>query len=301
MAKDVYKSIAGEKIIKSLVSDIYSSFSEYKLNHFEIETNAGQTKVLKTGDFSKPALVMLHGTMSNSAAWFGALKYFINDYCIYLIDIPGEPGLSESKRMRLNSEVPGNWLLEIFDNLEIKSASIVSMSLGSWYSLNFATLNPKRVTTLSMITTSGIVPPRISNIFKFLFFMMLGDKGQELINNSIYYKTPQIKDNKYIKYQQCLNKYFNPVVEPIPIISDERLNKINFPIQYFGGDHDVLLNTLKTAERMKKIIPKIEINILKETGHVIIDQFENISSFIKTNRLKMVTAEWEDSGKQEYS
>lgn len=284
MTKDVYKTIEGEKIIKGLVSDIYNSFPDFKLEFIDIDTTAGKTTILKTGDLNKPVLLMLHGTMSNSATWFGALKYFINDFCIYLIDTPGEPGLSESSRMRLNSEVPQNWLLEIFDNLEIKSASIVSMSIGSWYSLNFATLYPNRITTLSIITTSGIVPPRIGIIFKFLIFMMLGAKGQELINNAIYYKTPQIKDNKIIKYQQCVNKFFNPVVEPIPIISDERLKIINSPIQYFGGDHDVLLNTFKTAERLKKHIPNIEVNILKETGHVVIDQFDKISSFVMTHQ-----------------
>ncbi|WP_024953814.1 alpha/beta fold hydrolase [Sulfurospirillum arcachonense] len=283
MAKEVYKSIHGEKIIKELVIDIYDSFTEYKLHKIDINTTAGKTTILKTGQPDKPVLLMLHGTMSNSATWFGSLKYFINDFCIYLIDIPGEPGLSEPRRIPLNSEIPQNWLLEIFDNLEIKNASIVSMSLGSWYSLNFATLHPHRVSTLAIISTSGIVPPKVSFIFKALFFMMLGSKGLKLINNAIYYKTPQIKDDKFIKYQQNLNKYFNPVVEPIPILSNKRLKTISFPIQYFGGDHDVLLNTFKTAKRMKKLIPNIEIHILKETGHVIIDQFEKISCFIKTH------------------
>lgn len=284
MDSKVYKSEHGKNKIRMLVSDIYNSFEDYQCTTLKVNTSIGETHVIRFGNTGKPALLMLHGTMSNSATWFSSVKYFINDFCIYLVDIPGEPGLSAPFRIVLNSEIPGTWLLEVFDNLKISKASIISMSLGSWYTLNFASLYPDRISSISLLTTSGVVPAKVSFIFKALFFMMLGKTGQKLINKALFYKTPQVNDSNFIKYQQHVNTYFKPVVEPIPILSDNMIKKINFPVQYFGGDHDVILDSLKTAERFKRLLANMEINILKETGHVITDQFENIYRFIKGNR-----------------
>lgn len=79
---------------------------------------------------------MIHGSVSNSAAWLGCISEFIENFCIYCVDIPGEPGLSEPKRCILNSEEPFEWLDLLLDSLKIDKACFVTMSLGSWYALN---------------------------------------------------------------------------------------------------------------------------------------------------------------------
>ena len=73
------------------------------------------------------------------------------------------------------------------------------------------------------------------------------------------------------------------MLETIPIFSDDKLRRLTSPVQYFGGDKDVLLNTIETSKRIKKNIPQAQIIVLKETGHVIINQFDEIYNFIKNN------------------
>ncbi len=283
MSNSVYKSEHGEKLIKELTYEIYNSYNEYEYQKLEVNTKAGKTHVLHFGDISKPAIFMIHGTMSNSATWFGSIKKFINDFSIYLIDIPGEPGLSESNRIKLKTDLPELWLLDLFNNLSIENASLITMSLGSWYGINFAVLYPERIKSISLLTTSGIYSAKISFIFKVLLYMFLGKKGQKLLNNEIYYKTPQITDYRYIKYQEYLSKYFKPMLETIPIFSDEKLRRLKSPVQYFGGDKDALLNTIETSKRINKNIPQAQINVLKDTGHVIINQFDEIYNFVINN------------------
>jgi pimeloyl-ACP methyl ester carboxylesterase len=221
---------------------------------------------------------MLHGSVSNSASWLGCISEFIEDFCIYCVDIPGEPGLSEPNRCTLNSEEPYIWLDSLLDGLNIEKAYFITMSLGSWYALNLAVNKPERIIALSMITSGGLVPAKISFVFKAIFYMMLGKLGQKLLNKAVYYKTEVPKEVH--EFQSVTSKHFNPVMEALPIFSDEQLKKITFPVQFFGGEYDALLNTIGTAERLKRLFPNADVHILKDTGHVILNQFSNIKKFL---------------------
>ena len=155
------------------------------------------------------------------------------------------------------------------------------MSLGSWYALNFAIYSPEKVRALSMITSGGLVPAKTSFIIKAIFFMMLGKLGQKMINRSIYHKTevpPEV-----LEFQAIASKHFNPVIEKLPIFSDAQLKKITFPTQFFGGECDSLIDSVKTAERLKNLLPSADIHILKDTGHVIIDQYSVVKGFLESN------------------
>ena len=281
MSKTVYKTEEGRNIVESIYRNILEEYSPLIFDQLFISTEFGQTHVLQFGDKSKPPLVMIHGTASNSASFLGNVPDFIDRFCVYCIDIHGEPGLSEPTRNPLTSKAPYIWLNSVLNKLHIEKTSFVTISLGSWYALNFAIQNSERVRNLSMITTPGIVPAKRSFIFKAIFFMMLGKKGQKLLNKVIYHKieVPSI----VLEFQSIVSKHFIPIMEPIPVFSDAELRKITAPIQFFGGDHDALIDSVKTGERLKSILPHADIHILKDTGHVIVDQFHSIKDFLISN------------------
>jgi pimeloyl-ACP methyl ester carboxylesterase len=269
------------EIVESIYRNILAKFSSLAFEQLFVPTEGRRTYVLRFGDKSKPPLIMIHGSVSNSATWLGIVSDFTDRFCVYCVDIPGEPGLSEPIRSPLASEAPYKWLSSLLDNLDIEKTSFVTMSLGSWYALNFAKRSPQKVKALSMITTSGIVPAKTSFIFKAVFFMMLGKTGQKLLTKAVYHKAevpPEV-----LEFQSVISNHFNPVMEAIPVFSDAELKKITVPIQFFGGDHDALINSVKTAERLKMLLPHSEIHILKDTGHVIIDQFPVIKEFLISN------------------
>jgi pimeloyl-ACP methyl ester carboxylesterase len=278
MNKSVYKTEKGEKIIEDLYKRILDGYTMYPFKQLYLQTGIAQTHILKFGDTSKPPLIMIHGSVSNSASWLGCISEFINDFCIYCVDIPGEPGLSEPNRCSLNSEEPFEWLDSLLGNLKIEKAYFVTMSLGSWYALNFAIHKPEKIAALSMITTGGLVPAKKSFIIKSIFYMLLGKPGQRILNKAVYHKI--VVPESALEFQAITAKHFNPVLETLPIFSDEQLKKITFPVQFFGGECDSLINSIKTAERLKSILPDADIHLLKDTGHAIIDQFVVVKEFL---------------------
>jgi pimeloyl-ACP methyl ester carboxylesterase len=281
MNSNIYKTEEGKNIVVSTYSNIIAGYSLHPFKQFFIPTKIATTHLLKFGDQTKPPLIMIHGSVSNSAAWLGSISYFIDDFCVYCIDIPGEPGLSEPVRCSLDSEEPYQWLCSLIDYLDIKKAFFITMSLGSWYAINFAMHSPERVRALSMITSGGLVPAKKSFIYNAIFFMMLGKFGQKFINKLIYHKT-QVP-TEVLEFQAIASKYFNPVKEALPIFTDTQLKKLAFPIQFFGGDCDALIDSVKTAERLKNLLPHSDIHILRDTGHAIIDQFPAVKEFLISN------------------
>lgn len=284
MSRHVYKTEEGRAVVESLYRKVLADRPRPAFEQLFIATEAARTHVLRFGEGgkSKPPLVMIHGSAANSATWLGNIDAFMDRFCVYCVDIPGEPGLSEPKRCRLNSEAPYQWLVSLLDKLDIEKASFLTISLGSWYALNFAAKSPERVRVLSLLTTPGIVPAKRSFIYKALFFMMLGKTGEKKLNKAIFHKTEIPAE--VLEFQSVVSKHFNPVTEIIPIFGDEMLMNITAPIQYFGGDHDALIDSVKTGERLKKILPHSETHILKDTGHAIIDQFPVIKEFLITNK-----------------
>lgn len=278
MAKSVYKSPEGRSIIESLYRKALAAHPSPPFEQLFIPTETARTHVLRFGDALKPPLVMIHGSVANSAVWLGAVSDFIDRFCVYCADIPGEPGLSEPARCALASDAPYAWLRSLLDTLAIEKCSMVTMSLGSWYGLNLAVRSPERVEALSMITAGGLVPAKTSFIVKAVFCMMLGEAGQKLITRAVWHKReapPQL-----LEFQSAASRHFNPVMEAIPVFSDEQLKRISARIQYFGGDHDALIDSVKAGARLKRLLPRSEIHILKDTGHVIVDQFPAIRDFL---------------------
>lgn len=278
MRKAVYKSEAGRGEVEDFYRKLLHKHAHAISEQSVIDTPHGRTHVLRSGNRSDPPLVMIHGSASNSAAWLGALQEFSDRFCVYCVDIPGEPGLSEPVRHRLASEAPARWLSSSLDALNIEKASFVGQSLGGWYALSLAIHHPERVTKLSLLTTSGIVPARRSFLIKVIVLMMLGRLGRRLLSKVLFYKeavAPEV-----LEFQTLVSRHFFPLMEEIPLFDDAQLGRISAALQYFGGDHDALIDSEKTGERLKRIVPDCQVNILKETGHVIVGQFSAIKEFL---------------------
>ncbi|MHB1485894.1 MAG: alpha/beta fold hydrolase [Saccharofermentanales bacterium] len=284
MNKNVYKTKKGRNIVESAYKKILNGYSLYPYEQLYIPAKTANTHVIRFGDKSKPPLIMIHGTMSNNLTWLASMSNFIDDFCVYCVDIPGEPGLSEPNRCTFKSDEPYEWLNSLLDSLGIKKAYFTTLSIGSWYALNFAIKSPERIIALSMLTAAGLVPVKTSFLFKAVFYLIQGKTGQKKLNKAIYHNAEMPVDA--IEFQAIASKHINPVMDILPIFSDADLKKITFPIQYFGGDCDRLIDSFKTAKRLKKNFSDSDIHILKDTGHVIADQFYAIKTFLLSNMRK---------------
>lgn len=107
----------------------------------------------------------------------------------------------------------------------------------------------------------------------------LSNSFMALLNRAVYHKTAVAPE--VLGFQAGTSRRLNPSAEPLPLFRDEALSRLSFPVQFFGGDHDALIDSEKTAQRLKSLLPHAEVHVLKDTGHVIIDKFQDAAAFLK--------------------
>jgi len=276
--RGIYKTPQSKQIIETMYRGHLASPLAAGLQQQFVETPFGKTFVLCAPQAGKPSLVLLHGSTSNSATWLGVIPLYRKNFSVYCLDIPGEPGLSSEHRLKLSSDAPANWLASTLDALCIERSAFVGMSLGGWYALSFAIAHPERVTALSLISSAGIAAQKTGFIFKALLCMMLGKSGLQRLNKLIYYHV--VVPEPILEQQSLVAKHFNPVTEALALFSDEQLKKLTMPLQYFGGAHDVMLDTAAAVERLHVLLPNAQAHLLQTSGHAIIDKFEAIEEFL---------------------
>ncbi|GKU26362.1 alpha/beta fold hydrolase [Clostridium folliculivorans] len=275
--KTAFKS----NIMKKQVIEQYDKILKASnLNYEElyIDTNYGSTFIIASGKIDSPPLILLHGAGMNSAMWVGDIGEYSKNYRVYAIDIPGDPGKSDERQFSLKSSAYSDWLYAVLNSLSISTTSIIGISLGAWLSIKFAVNYPNRVDKLILISPSGIGPQKTSFMFKAILHSLQGEKGMEKLYTKVNGNKPI--PTTMLKYQKIIRKSFNFRYEPIPIFSDEALLKLKMPLALFVGDKDIMLHSIKTADRLKTLLPKADINFLMNTGHAITNIKSDIIDFL---------------------
>lgn len=247
-----------------------------------VDTSYGKTYVLEAGSRSNSTVILLHGSVSNSAMWFGDIPRLAQEYHVVSIDIIGESGNSEPVRLSLENNDYALWLDEVFDGLGLTDVSLVGNSLGGWLALKYASLFPKKVRSAVLIASSGIVGAKLFFVLKSIIFVGKGEKGIVPFSEYIY----GMKDipNEIIEYTKIMMDGFNPRTGGLPRLTDEQLKKLNMPVLFMAGENDVTMNAAKAAKRLSATASNVTIDLVRNCGHVIFNQADNIIRFLEEGR-----------------
>lgn len=246
-----------------------------------VNTRYGKTFAIASGEKSNPPLILLHGSGMNSVMWLRDMQEYSRNYRVYAIDILGEPGKSDEYRPSLSSSYYAEWLKDVFDDLSVKKANVIGISLGAWLAIKFSVNYPEKVSKIVLLCPSGVGPQKKSFIFKAIFYGILGEKGID----KLYYK---INGNEPIpeemlKYQKLIGKNFKYRKDTIPIFSDNELKVLTMPTVLFVGGKDIMLHSDKTARRLGELLPHAKVNFIAEAGHSNVNNVNRIIEWLNLN------------------
>lgn len=278
---NVFKTDEGKNIIRKAVKEQYAHCpvptESIKLKSKEF----GFTHVLTAGDSNAPALILLHGTSTNSSIWFPYFPQLIKHFRIYALDFPGQPGLSDEKRPPLEAGVYPRWLDETAVSLNIKEFHLAGFSMGGVFAIEYTISFPKKVKSLALICPGGLAPARPEFAPRIFPLLLFGKWGIRKITQIIGAKTPVSPEVESFAF--LVSQHFIQVWASIPVFKDSELKQITPHLLLLAGTKDPLLNTVKGAKRLKTLIPKAEIHLIKDAGHIIIPNQESLldSFFLK--------------------
>ncbi|WP_266157867.1 alpha/beta fold hydrolase [Dyella silvatica] len=247
-----------------------------------VTTRVGDTFVVASGDPAAPPLALLHGSLSNAAAWMFDAAVWSKHFRVYAIDMIGEAGLSAPVRPALNSDTYAAWISDVLDHLGVVQAAFVGASLGGWLALDFASRHPARVTQLALLYPSGIGRQR-AFWWKAAPLLLLGEWGRQRVRQRVLGSMPKILSGdarSLLDLLDSISRRFKPRRESIPVLSDTALRRLTMPVLVIVGGKDALLDTEETQRRVIANLPHAVVRLLPQAPHYVQGQTEPVLRFL---------------------
>jgi pimeloyl-ACP methyl ester carboxylesterase len=247
-----------------------------------LETREGPTFVVTCGPEDAPAVVLLHGSQANAAAWMGDIAAWSARFRVYAIDMIGEPGFSAQVRPDLNSDAHALWLDDVFSGLGLTRAALVGTSLGGWLALDYAIRRPGFAQALALICPAGIGRQK-NFLLKALPLLLLGSWGRRRMLELVFGPAPAQPPENMKPFADLMEALF-PAVRPrtasIPVATEAQLGALTMPILAIVGGRDVLLDSRDTRDRLERCTRNAEVCFIEDGYHFLPDQTVRVLAFL---------------------
>ena len=255
--------------------------------HLRIPTAQGETFVIACGPKDAPPVVLLHGSMANSASWMGDVGVLAQRFRVYAVDMIGEPGFSAPSRPPLASGAYAPWLGEVLAGLGVERPALVGISLGGWLALEYATRHPERVSAVALLCPGGV--GHYKNVLPWVLpLMLLGPWGRRRIMARMGGGPPPRDIPEPVRafgeFMGQIQASFRPRTERLPRFDDAALGRLSMPVLAILGGRDVMIDSAGTRERLEARVPRAEVVWLPKAGHILIGHAETIQRFLVAAR-----------------
>ncbi|MBV8934011.1 MAG: alpha/beta fold hydrolase [Kutzneria sp.] len=267
----IYSSTEGARLVRNRYQELLRRWP-VPHDQMRVPTSQGETFVVACGPPMAPPVVLLHGSMGNSARWLSEASILAHRLRLYSVDIIGEPGLSAPSRPPLDSDAYARWLEDVLGGLGVERASFVGESLGGWMALDYAIRRPGRVDRLALRCPGGIGRQKWGVLPVALLLLPFGRQGRRL-SAEFAIGTRLSRDNA--EDLLLVSRHFRPR-GVLPVFGDEALRRLTMPMTVILGARDRMLDSRQTRRRLSETVPSAAVTMLPDAGHLLPDQSEAI-------------------------
>ena len=149
----VYKSPRGERAVRQWCSEALAR-ADFPLTHTTVDTSAGRVGLTSAGT-GRARVVLIPGTGFNAAVALPWLKALSAHWATTVVDLPGQPGLSDPRRPRRDRLAwYGRVLHEVLAAVDADGVVLVGNSLGA--AVVLAADSP-RIAARALVSPAGFI------------------------------------------------------------------------------------------------------------------------------------------------
>lgn len=245
----------------------------------DVPTRFGPTHVRRSGPKGGTPLVMIHPTTGSSLGWHPLIPTVAARHRVYTPDTIGTAGRSVQEHPIETPEDLSMWLDDVLDALDLDTIHLLGYSEGGWIAGVHAahTRRPDRIATLTLIEPAGAIEavPRI-----FLITMIVRAMATLWARD----KRKAIRDfNRWLNGDNDLTAdeidlvltVFGNYRQRLPTpkrLTDQDLGRITMPTLLLLGEHTRLFDPHAVADRARKVLPDVTVDITPGAGHGLVFQ-----------------------------
>jgi pimeloyl-ACP methyl ester carboxylesterase len=279
----VYKTKEDRDAVMALYQEFLINW-KVPYREIDVDTSFGKTHVIRTGTGkNKRNFVIISGNGSNSSIIPPILLRDYQDFNIFLIDVPGQPGKSRPTKLPKNGKEFSDWLNESFKALHIDKASVLGLSLGGWMLQSFLNYHPDRIEKF----ISWAYPYFEKKPFRLLSVLSIvtsfayhyisgGYEGVLTYMNGGHPLKNQEYENLWRKFIVYSTKYSDSSTFDVDIIPEKNIKEISKPVLVIFGGKDFMLGDAKEAQKYISKInnPNIHFELIPDEGHILLNKPE---------------------------
>jgi pimeloyl-ACP methyl ester carboxylesterase len=224
-------------------------------------------------------VTFVHGAGGSSAIWHKQIKAFRLHFNVLLVDLRGHGASKEgiyAKLKKYTFDGIGDEVIEVLDNLKIKSSHFVGISLGTIIIREITERFPER--TKSMILAGAVMKLNFRGqllmklgvlvkpflpyllIYQFFAFIIMPRKSNQ--ESRVLF----LKEAKKL-YQKEFNRWFGLVADINPLLSLFRIKDCGIPTLYLMGEQDYMF--LPSIKSLSKKHASSFLHVIPNCGHVV--------------------------------
>lgn len=237
------------------------------------------------GDSTKPALVFLHAFPLHSGQWEEQFEFFAKDFYCVAPDMPGFGGAIRTTDTALTFEAYVEHFRGVLDELKIRSATWIGLSMGGYLALRAYEVFGDRANALVLCDTKAGADGNAAKLKRWDSILSAEKDTAAFIQS----QTQSLLGSRAKKNSKILEK-FNALVKDTPVKEvqsgllalatrndlEESLEKISVPTLVVVGSEDAV-TPLKEAQVLVSGIPRSSLAVLDGVGHL--SNLEDASAF----------------------
>ena len=303
----LYKSEEG---LEKIVSWYERVKEEITVDHESeyVDTRFGKTHAIVAGKTHEKSLILIPGVAGCAPLWRHQINELSKHFKIYALDIVGQPGNSDPNPPSVFNDDFVDWLEDVIIGLGLKKPHCIGVSTGGTTAMDMAIRKSDLIDKVVMCGPTGLARARLP-FHQWFSRAMAKQKDADVLSDDLTAssfskprsgKTFGSFDRQLARGMALCTRFYR--VDKSLGVYNEKTSRVNYikALKVIGkfffsvnkkklktfsnkgllifGEFEVLYNPHKVSKKIKKLIPHLQIEIVKDAGHAAIyDQPDEVN------------------------
>jgi pimeloyl-ACP methyl ester carboxylesterase len=261
----VYKDSSGQRAVRQWCSQALSE-ADFPLTNATLDTSVGQVELTSAGT-GRPRVVMVPGTGFNAAAALPWLQALSVHWATTIVDLPGQPGLSDPHRpRRARLAWYGRALNEILAAMDAQGVLVVGNSLGAAVAL--ASDSP-RITARALISPAGFirlsVDPKLALASTVWLLHPTAESTRRMLR--LFVAPGADPPETEVEWMALMATCCRTTLAPPPLSAEVLARCAEQPCVVAIGEHDRFLPPYRLTTAVRRTM-NLDVRVLSGAGHL---------------------------------